>query len=145
MKTRLGTVKSVKKTLNNEIPRSFKQSWRTIGGKRKYFRSKWEANFARYLEFLKKYGHIKDWDHEPQTFWFLQIKRGTRSYLPDFKVTENDGSHNWIEVKGYFDQKSNTKIKRFRKYYPQEKFRLVNSEWFKKHNKKMKCLIKDWE
>lgn len=75
-------------------------------------------------------GIIKGWEHEPKCFWFNEIKRGTRSYLPDFKVSLHDGSHYWVEVKGYFDSKSLTKIKRFRKYYPQEKLVVVSKEWF---------------
>lgn len=77
-------------------------------------------------------GIIKTWEHEPQIFWFNEIKRGTRSYLPDFKVTLSDGSHYWVEVKGYFDSKSLTKIKRFHKYYPGEKLIVVSKEWFNK-------------
>ena len=60
--------------------------WREIGGKRKYFRSKWESNYARYLQFLKEHKQIEDWHHECETFWFEGIKRGVCSYLPDFKV-----------------------------------------------------------
>jgi hypothetical protein len=123
---------------------SWKQSWRTIGGKRKYFRSSWEANYARWLEWQKVKGEILDWEHEPKTFWFEEIKRGTRSYLPDFKVIKLDGSHEWHEVKGWMDQKSITKIKRFRKYYPEEKLEIFDSKWFKR-NKNLAYLIKDWE
>lgn len=107
-----------------------KQGWRQIGQKRAYFRSEWEARYARYLETLKSTGAILEWLHEPQTFWFEKIKRGTRSYLPDFKVIQPDGSHYWVEVKGYFDAKSLTKIKRFHKYYPEEKLIVVSKEWF---------------
>jgi hypothetical protein len=82
---------------------------------------------------------IKEWEHEPKTFWFEEIKRGTRSYLPDFKVTYWDGNHEWIEVKGYFDRKSLTKIKRFRKYYPQEILRIIDSEWFKANDFKIQA------
>ncbi len=77
---------------------------------------------------------IKEWEHEPQTFWFEEIRRGTRSYLPDFKITLANKSHYWVEVKGYFDRKSLTKIKRFRKYYPEEDLRIVDGEWFKLHD-----------
>src|SRR5687768_3513242 len=93
-------------------------SWRVIGGIRKYFRSRWEANYARYLEWLKTNGEIVSWTHEPKTFWFEKIKRGTRSYLPDFCVIEKNGKEVYYEVKGYMDSKSKTKIKRMAKYYP---------------------------
>lgn len=141
--------KSVMTARNNGVYNrkhgSWKSAWRTIGGKRKYFRSRWEANYARYLEFLKKKGCIKDWLHEPQTFWFESIKRGVRSYLPDFKVINNDETHFWVEVKGWMDDKSKTKIKRFRKYYPDEELQVKDSNWFKKNAKKIALLCEGWE
>lgn len=108
-----------------------KQSWHQVGDRRIFFRSNWEYKYALYLEGLKKAKAIKEWEHEPKTFWFENIRRGTRSYLPDFKVTNPDGSHYWVEVKGYFDKKSLTKIKRFHKYFPEENLILVKGDWFK--------------
>lgn len=124
---------------------TFKQSWRDIGGKRIFARSAWEANIARYLEFLKSGGYIQEWTHEEECFWFESIKRGVRSYLPDFKVTELDGSVCYWEVKGYFDAKSKTKIKRFKKYYPQHKLRLIDSVEYKKLAKQLSKIIQGWE
>jgi hypothetical protein len=121
------------------------QGWREISGKKIYFRSRWEANYGRYLEFLRVNGNIIGWEHEPQTFWFESIKRGTRSYLPDFKVIANDMTHFWVEVKGYFDAKSLTKIKRFRKYYPDEKLEIVDKTWFARNKKKLCGLVQGWE
>jgi hypothetical protein len=80
---------------------------------------------------MKEHGIIKDWEYEPQTFWFYKIKRGVRSYKPDFKVIENNGFQYWAEVKGYMDSKSITKIKRFRKYYPKEPLVVIDHKWFK--------------
>ncbi len=124
---------------------SWKANWRTIGGQRKFFRSSWEANYGRYLQSLKEKGEIKDWLHEPQTFWFLEILRGTRSYLPDFKVMKNDGTHYWCEVKGWMCPSSITKIKRFHKYYPEETLLVVGKEWFKENGKKLSERIEGWE
>ncbi len=119
--------------------------WREIGEHRCYFRSRWEANFARYLEFLKREKLIEKWIHEPQTFWFEEIKRGVTSYKPDFKVFELDGSHQWYEVKGYLDAKSLTKIKRMRKYYPQETISIIDSKWFSANAYKISGIISGWE
>lgn len=88
-----------------------------MSGRRKdlgdiFFRSKAEANYARYLNFLR----IK-WQYEPKTFDFAKIRRGCVSYKPDFYLPEED---RWIEVKGWFDAKSKTKLKRFKIYYPEE-------------------------
>ena len=119
--------------------------WREIGGRKIYCRSMWEANFARYLQFLKERKQIKDWQHEPHTFWFEEIKRGVRSYLPDFLVIENDDRGYWVEVKGFMDPKSLTKIKRFRKYYPDEILLIIDKKWFAENGKKLHSLIPGWE
>lgn len=77
-----------------------------------YVRSRWEANYARYLNWLKSLGEIRDWKYEPDTFEFADIKRGTRFYTPDFKITEKNGETVYHEVKGWLDQRSATKLKR---------------------------------
>ena len=123
----------------------FKQKWVKFKGKKIFARSGWEANVARYLEWLKSSTIILDWLHEPQTFWFEGIKRGCVSYLPDFKVINIDGSHYWIEVKGRMDSKSRTKIKRFKKYYPNEPIRVLDSKWYYANRDKLKALIPGWE
>lgn len=124
---------------------SWKAGWRTIGGKRKYFRSKWEANYARYLEWLKQYNQIKEWQHENKTFWFDGIKRGCRSYLPDFEVTNNDGSVEYHEVKGWYDNRSKTKIKRMKKYYPEVKLLIIFQKQYNEIKNKVGKLIDGWE
>lgn len=130
----------------NRNKQTWKAGWRLIGGKRKYFRSRWEANYARYLEFLKCQNQIKDWDHEPKVFWFEGIKRGCVSYLPDYAVTLKDGTIEYHEVKGWMDDRSKTKIKRMGIYFPKVVLKIIDGKWFKgfisnKHHK----LIKDWE
>ncbi len=94
------------------------QAWCEVGGKRFYSRSKWERNYARYLEWLKQSGEIHDWDYEPKTFWFDKIKRGVVSYKPDFVMWGLNYEAEYYEVKGYMDPKSRTKLKRMAKYYP---------------------------
>jgi hypothetical protein len=123
----------------------FKSGWRTIGNKTNYYRSKWEANYARYLQKLKAENAIFDWLHEPKTFWFENIKRGVRSYLPDFQVFKSPDSWYWVEVKGYEDARSKTKIKRLRKYYPHETIFLVSASWFRENTKNIRLIIRDWE
>jgi len=123
----------------------FKQAWRMFGGRRIYFRSSWEANVGRYLQWQKERGEIKDWLHEPKTFWFDGVKRGCVTYLPDFKVIKLDGTHEWLEVKGYMDSKSKTKISRFRKFFPNEKLSILDSKWYKLNSKKLSLIIPGWE
>lgn len=134
----------LKKSLEKKKNKT-KRGFRYIGSEKFYFKSAWEANYARYLEFLKSQNQIAKWEYEPFTFWFEKIRRGTRSYLPDFKVTNNDKSHHWVEVKGYLDQKSKTKLNRMHIYYPDEKIMIVDQQWFAKNCPKLKNLILDWE
>ena len=105
-----------------------KTAWREVGGNKYYFRSLLEFEYANILQVQVGCGQLVGWLHEPKTFYFdgegtdlPPIKRGVTNYKPDFKVIENDGSHYWTECKGYMDSKSRTKIKRFRKYFPNEK------------------------
>lgn len=114
-----------------------------IGGQKFFARSSWEANIAAYFEFLKCNGNIKDWEHEPETFWFLKIMRGVRSYKPDFRITNNDGSKYFVEVKGWMDSKSKTKLARFKKYYPELKLELIDEKRYKEIKSKS-GLIPNW-
>ena len=109
-----------------------------------YLRSSWEANYARYLNFLLNHGEIDRWEYEPDTFWFHAIKRGTRSYLPDFKVLES-GLVYYVEVKGWMDQKSKTKLRRMAKYYPDTEIRLVDKKPYLEIQSKLGRLIVGWE
>jgi hypothetical protein len=133
-------------TIANPRPKtSWKQGWREIGNKRNYYRSRWEANYGRYLEFLKENKQIKEWEHEPETFWFEGLKRGTMSYLPDFRVTNLDGSIEYHEVKGWMDDRSKTKIKRMAKYYPHIVLKVYATKEYNALQKQVKGIIKDWE
>lgn len=123
---------------------------RSKGGKRedldnRYFRSRWEANYARYLNFLIDQKQIIKWEYEPDTFIFDKIKRGTISYLPDFKVFHNDGTIEYHEVKGYNSPKSITKLKRMAKYYPEVKIVLIDKVRYKVLHSQLKSIIKNWE
>ena len=102
-----------------------------------YFRSKWEANYALYLDWLIAQKQIKAWEYEADMFMFEQIKLGTRSYRPDFKVFTNDGLFEYHEVKGYMDSKSKTKLKRMAKYYPEVKLILIDKEYYADLKKKI--------
>lgn len=124
---------------------SWKGGWREIGGYKKYYRSRWEANYARFLQWLKETGKIKDWKHEPKTFWFEGIKRGCVSYLPDFWVEELDGADSFHEVKGWMDDRSKIKIKRMAKYYPNVLLVVVAAKEYKEIENNFSRLIVGWE
>jgi len=102
-----------------------KKGWFEIDGKNHYFKSDWEKSYALWLSSLQKARVIKSWEYEPTTFYFEGIKRGVTNYKPDFKITYMDGSWEWIEIKGYMDKRSATKIKRFKKYFPDENLRVL--------------------
>ena len=124
---------------------TWKAAWREIGGKRKFFRSKWEANYAHYLQWLKEKGQIAEWEHEPTTFWFEGVKRGTVSYLPDFRVVETDGRESYHEVKGWMDDRSKTKIKRMAKYHPNVKLIVIDSKAYESIKRTASSLVPGWE
>lgn len=117
---------------------------RTKSGKRKdlnniFFRSAWEANIARYYNYIG----VK-WEYEPKTFIFDNVTRGSVSYTPDFYLPEED---KWIEIKGWMDSKSKTKLKRFARQYPEEykKLELIQQKEYNEIKRKMSGLIKNWE
>lgn len=124
---------------------SWKSDWREIDGQRKYFRSRWEANYARYLGWLRRLGEIDSWEHEPQTFWFEGIKRGCVSYLPDFRVTYPDGRIEYHEVKGWMDDRSKTKIRRMAKYHPKVVLRVIDGKAYKALGRSVMAMIDGWE
>lgn len=106
-----------------------------------YFRSKWEANYALYLDFLVKRGEIKDWEYEVDVFMFEEIRLGTRSYRPDFKVFNHNDTFEYHEVKGYMDSQSKTKLKRMAKYYPEVKLILIDAAYYRELVKKLGKVI----
>jgi hypothetical protein len=110
-----------------------------IGKEVKYFRSKWEANFALYLNFLKAQGEIKDWHYESKWFEF-PVKHGTTRYLPDFEVMENNGTLTYYEIKGYMTSRAKTQLKRMKQYYPKVKLVLADAAYMKSLNKYRKLL-----
>lgn len=110
-----------------------------------FFRSMWEANYARYLNWLVSIGEIHSWEYEPETFEFDKIKRGTRFYTPDFKITEKDGAIIYHEVKGWMDRKSKTKLNRMAKYYPEIKIIVIGADAYYALAKDVSGFIPHWE
>lgn len=120
------------------------------GGHRKdigiYVRSRWEANYCRYLNYLKAQGKIFKWEYEADTFRFEGIKRGVQAYTPDFKIwTTKDAEPYYVEIKGYMDAKSKTKLKRMNKYYPKTRLVVVTQKDYTKIEKEFGKLIEGWE
>ena len=124
---------------------TWKSDWREIGGQRVFYRSLWEANYARYLEFLRAEGKIASWQHEPKTFWFEEIKRGVRSYLPDFRVVGTDGGVTFHEVKGWMDERSKTTLSRMALYYPEVAMIVIGKDEYRKMKNLYRWVIDGWE
>ena len=125
---------------------SWKAGWREFNGKRAYVRSRWEANVAHYLDFLVANGKMFKWEYEPDTFWFDAIKRGVRSYKPDFKVWDREGDDPYyIEVKGWMCPRSKTTLKRMAKYHPDVRIDLIQADRYKEIEKTAGPLIPAWE
>ena len=103
-----------------------KKGWYTSGDRKYYLKSSWELKYAQFLDKELSNGKMKRWEYEPDTFWFEKIKRGVRSYTPDFKVEHLNGKVEYHEVKGYLDSKSKTKLNRMRIYYPDIEMKLID-------------------
>lgn len=126
----------------NPHARGVKGEREDLGGL--YMRSRWEANVARFLDILILTGDIAFWEYEPETFTY-PVKRGIRKYTPDFRVVRTDGSHYWLEVKGWMDKPSKIKIKRFGIHYPKETLLILDEKQYKVMEKEFKDVIPNWE
>jgi Protein of unknown function (DUF1064) len=111
----------------------------------RFFRSMWEANWARYLCFLVAHGAIRSWSYEPRRFEFVSIRYGTRSYTPDFEIVELNGAIIYEEVKGRLTSKSAVQLKRMARYYPDVKIRLIGPKEYYAVAARVSALIPGWE
>lgn len=115
-----------------------------LGGQ--FFRSSWEANYARYLNFLIKIGVVEDWKYEPVTFWFEGIRRGVTSYRPDFRVKfKDEETPGYVEIKGWIVPKDHTKWARMKKYHPTVKLVIVKPKEYYAIQKKWASCLPEWE
>jgi hypothetical protein len=110
-----------------------------------FVRSRWEANYARYLKWLEQRGDIAAWEYEPLTFRFDGVGRGPYTYKPDFKVVKKDGTVAFHEVKGWMDSASKGKLKRFAKFYPQHKLVVIEQKAYRSIEKTLSSVIQGWE
>lgn len=138
-------MKAVKTRLKNNIPYNTTSNAysRTKGGIRKdlgqYFRSSWEANIARILN----YKNI-EWKYESKRFYFNDKSEGVLSYQPDFYLPQ---FNKWIEVKGWMDNKSKIRLKKFSIEYPDENKNLIliDEYFYNNIQKEFKDVITYWE
>ena len=113
--------------MNKRIRREYRNepTTATIGGQTHHFRSKFEYQWAKYLQFLKDTGDIAHWLYEPHTFYFHDVRTAPVQYTPDFVVKKPDGSAVWQECKGLLESHDATKFQRMAEQYPGEILELV--------------------
>lgn len=108
-----------------------------------FVRSGWEANMMR----LFKSGLIplKSPEYEPETFSFtdhVPPKGAALSYTPDFRVTKGKKKF-WVEIKGnWLRGQDKTKLRRFKKFYPDE-FKKLIAVVSSKNTKTAKFFLED--
>lgn len=95
-----------------------------------YFRSNWEANFARIMNYLGK-----AWIYEPETF---KIPRG--SYTPDFLVDDV-----YYEIKGRMNEIGQEKIDQFKSTYTDKKLIVIEGVAYNALRLQYKSKIPTWE
>jgi len=88
------------------------------------YKSKWEADYAAYLELRKLAGQIEGWSYETERL----ALGGGATYRPDFPVIECDGSKSYHEVKGYRREAAIVRIKVAAGRYPDRAFYLVTKK-----------------
>lgn len=103
-----------------------------INGIRYTFKSSWEVEVAKRLQMLVDEGVIKGWGYEVKHFNFDDMKRGMRSYCPDFEVVLCDDSLMYIEVKGWKMPKAMKRIAMFRERYPDVKLYIIDEDEYSK-------------
>ena len=109
-----------------------------VGGIRKdighYVRSRWEANFARYLLYT---GY--QYEYETRVF-ILQHEDKTIRYTPDFKVEDR-----FYEVKGWWDPRSLLIKQLMSQQYPDVNIKYIDEEVYLKIEDQFKEKINEWE
>lgn len=129
------------KTNKKQAP-SFRK-WETeINGKTIRFDSRYERNFAYYLEVLKEYKQILWWVKNTTKFPFSQsvfVEKSNmtlKSFVPDFLVFLPNGKIQYVEVKWWQIDKFIAQEKQFRKDYPFIDLSIMDKEKMLKIQKK---------
>ena len=103
----------------------------------KVFRSGWEANIARVMN----YYNIK-WEYEPKKFSFKNIFNFSETfvYIPDFQLNETT----YVQIKGRWLGQSLEKVISFKAAYPSIKLHLIDKAVYQKYKNKYKNIISEW-
>ena len=99
-----------------------------------YFRSNWEANFARILNLLNK-----TWEYECKTFKLEE----SLSYTPDFWVVDDS---TYYEIKGRMDDKARKQLLLMSELFPEIKITLIEGPEYNELRANYKSILKEtWE
>jgi len=98
-----------------------------------YFRSNWEANFARILNVRGT-----RWEYESKTF---QLEPSL-SYTPDFYVIDEDA---FYELKGRMDDKSKRQFELMREKFPQVTLHVIDGVKYRELRLEYKNRLSNWE
>lgn len=129
---------SIEKMIKNR--KDEKHPFRGKAGKREdldnqYFRSTWEANYARILKYLNV-----EYQFEPEIIWLKKLDGSEISYRPDFKVGDL-----YIEIKGYWHEDAIEKMKMLKEQYPDIKLVIIELDKYNQLKKTYKSKVKVWE
>lgn len=97
-----------------------------------YFFSRWEANYARILNFQGK-----KWIFQPKTF---RLKN--QNYTPDFYLPKEDV---YVEIKNFLSEYSAKRDREFRELYPDLKLKLILKKDYLALQKRFASKLKTWE
>jgi len=97
-----------------------------------FFRSTWEANYARYLNFIGI-----NWKYESVTYEL----GNSISYTPDFIL--EDGIH--IEIKGWLTKKGAEKLSLFKTLHPSVNLLIIDREKYNEIKSRYQFDILNWE
>ena len=114
-----------------------------INGNTYIFKSAWEANIALVLEYERLLGNIDGWAYEATTFSFKYDGNGVRNYKPDFDIYRNGKTYH-IEVKGWVDEKTKTKMALMQRYYPNDVIYIMGEKEYRSIKAKYKPIIPQW-
>lgn len=109
-----------------------------------FFRSSWEANFARYLEALRLLGEIDRWDYEPCRFTFEEPSVGVRSYRPDFRVWGGEAVF-YVELKGWVCERTKRVWRLMEAHYPDVDLRFLDGHAYRSLEREVSAFIPAWE
>ena len=103
-----------------------------------YFRSRWEANAAAWLQW-----QTIVYEYEPKRFVFPGIKGRNYSYLPDFFLP---AENRYLEVKGWLTPDDKVRLHRMARWFPEIRIEVIPKAFFQAICRQRMCrLIPAWE